>query len=265
MSDDNVIVNQPDRHLEAVSWRPEFDRMNDPSTPALERAAFWWEHMAAWLAVDCGPAFNLREHNCRRALYSLARAIVDAELTPRVEALADPIAVSGRGPAIALLKRVVLVEHRHAEHVLIDQELRRLIASVIDDWRGEIAHFARQTLSHSLRREVLGDERATSDQSVSSAPSGLPDSTEPVMAGECPVDDRDREEKVRAALAALLTIGPNATRIADAVGVPRTTLLGWETFRLHYDRAKRDAEARKTARRGNRTGASDFEADQDDD
>ncbi len=72
----------------------------------------------------------------------------------------------------------------------------------------------------------------------------------------------DREALERAALAALLTVGPNASEIARQVGVPRGTLLGWPIFRAHYDRVKADAEANRNNRRGSRSGSSDF-ADND--
>lgn len=69
-----------------------------------------------------------------------------------------------------------------------------------------------------------------------------------------------RKNKETLALAALLTIGPNATQIAKQIGVPRGTLLGWDTFREKYDAAKADAEARKIGRqRGRRAGNGDFE------
>jgi hypothetical protein len=61
-----------------------------------------------------------------------------------------------------------------------------------------------------------------------------------------------------------MTVGPNATRIAREVGVPRGTLLGWPEFRERYDRMKADGEAAKwSRRRGRRAGDRDFEADED--
>jgi hypothetical protein len=69
----------------------------------------------------------------------------------------------------------------------------------------------------------------------------------------------DRIDKERQALAALLTIGPNVSRIAREVGVPRTTLLGWPQFRECYERAKEDAERRRRSLRGRRAGDRDFE------
>lgn len=72
----------------------------------------------------------------------------------------------------------------------------------------------------------------------------------------------DREARERAALAALLTVGPNAAEIARRVEVKRTTLLGWPEFRKHYDRAKVEAAANRRARRGRRAGAADFADDE---
>lgn len=74
-----------------------------------------------------------------------------------------------------------------------------------------------------------------------------------------PSDGQDREARERAALAQLLLIGPNAKRIAEMIHVPRTTLLGWPTFRTYYDKARADAQSRKLALSGRRSGASDFE------
>jgi hypothetical protein len=65
------------------------------------------------------------------------------------------------------------------------------------------------------------------------------------------------------ALAELLLIGPNATKIAEKLGVPRTTLLGWRTFREHYNLAKREAATRRQGHRGRRAGERDFEAEED--
>jgi hypothetical protein len=75
--------------------------------------------------------------------------------------------------------------------------------------------------------------------------------------------DRDRSVLERMALAELLTTGPNASQIAKRLGVPRTTLLGWPTFRDLYDRAKQDQEiAKRSRRRGRRAGRKDFEAEE---
>jgi hypothetical protein len=66
------------------------------------------------------------------------------------------------------------------------------------------------------------------------------------------------------ALAELQVIGPNATKIAEAIGVKRTTLLGWPTFRKYYDRAKQQSEvAKRSRRRGRRAGDRDFEVEED--
>lgn len=72
----------------------------------------------------------------------------------------------------------------------------------------------------------------------------------------------DRSTLERLALAELILIGPNATKIAAKVGVPRGTLLGWPTFRDAYDRAKVGREANKRSRRrGRRAGDRDFVTD----
>jgi hypothetical protein len=72
----------------------------------------------------------------------------------------------------------------------------------------------------------------------------------------------DRDIKERMALAELLLIGPNATKIAQKIGVKRTTLLGWQTFRENYDRAKQNSEvAKQSRRRGRRAGDRVFDTD----
>ena len=53
-------------------------------------------------------------------------------------------------------------------------------------------------------------------------------------------------DKKTQAIAALLIIGPNASKIAESVGVPRGTLLGWPEFRQRYDQVKADAKNRKS-------------------
>jgi hypothetical protein len=74
----------------------------------------------------------------------------------------------------------------------------------------------------------------------------------------------DRDTLERLAIAELLIIDPNANRIAKRIGVPRSTLQGWPTFQEYYDRMKKDAEARRQERRGQRAGERDFEADEED-
>jgi hypothetical protein len=66
------------------------------------------------------------------------------------------------------------------------------------------------------------------------------------------------------AMAVLLTIGPNAKKIAEKVGVPRTTLLGWETFKAAYDKKKGEAEAEKENRK-RRLKSADQDTDETDD
>ncbi len=82
--------------------------------------------------------------------------------------------------------------------------------------------------------------------------------------GDCQKAQDDRSIKARMALAELLTSGPNATRIAERIGVNRTTLLGWPEFREQYDKAKLNREVAKRARRrGRRAGNGDFEVVED--
>jgi hypothetical protein len=54
-------------------------------------------------------------------------------------------------------------------------------------------------------------------------------------------------------------IGTNASAIADKLGVPRTTLLGWSEFRKRYDQLREQGvAAKRRRRRGRRAGANDF-------
>ncbi len=62
--------------------------------------------------------------------------------------------------------------------------------------------------------------------------------------GESATATQNMDKKTQA-LAALLTIGPNASRIARTIGVPRSTLLGWPVFRLRYDQVKADGATRR--------------------
>ena len=75
--------------------------------------------------------------------------------------------------------------------------------------------------------------------------------------------DDERKRQVTHALACLLTFGPNASRIAKEVGVPRTTLLGWTEFRERYDQVKADSKLAKGSRRRGRRAGRDFEVDED--
>ena len=77
--------------------------------------------------------------------------------------------------------------------------------------------------------------------------------------------DEERDVRIRMALVELLRIGPNAKQIAERIGVPRATLLGWAEFRDHYDRAKANQEvARQSRRRGRPAGERDFKVTDED-
>jgi hypothetical protein len=98
------------------------------------------------------------------------------------------------------------------------------------------------------------------------APPLAPSGTNRQVEAARPADDHEteRRRKVMLALACLLTIGPNATRIAREVGVPRGTLLGWQAFRERYEQMKADIELRKRSRRrGRHANDRDFEADEE--
>jgi hypothetical protein len=92
----------------------------------------------------------------------------------------------------------------------------------------------------------LGDAPPATKQDNAIGANDTP--TLPALATDC---DRDAERglKERLALAELLLHGPNATRIARSIGVPRPTLLGWPKFREHYDRLKQKQQEEKEERR----------------
>jgi hypothetical protein len=86
------------------------------------------------------------------------------------------------------------------------------------------------------------------------------DSSEKVPAPPLSPEREQKQILEPMAMALLLTIGPNAKQIAQKVGVPRTTLLSWPTFKAAYDKKKAEAATEKEKRRQRlRT------ADQDDD
>src|SRR5262249_52631889 len=60
-----------------------------------------------------------------------------------------------------------------------------------------------------------------------------------------------RSQKEDRAIVLLLKIGPNVSKIAQQVGVKRTTLLGWRRVRECLEKAKAQAEFN---RRGTRRG-----------
>ena len=93
--------------------------------------------------------------------------------------------------------------------------------------------------------------------------------TEKVLAAVKPLvkANGERESKQileQMAMALLLTIGPNAKKIAEKVGVPRTTLMSWETFKAAYDKKKGEAQAEMEKRR-RRLKSADQDTDETDD
>ncbi len=97
----------------------------------------------------------------------------------------------------------------------------------------------------------------------SSSPAGGQDAEEENPA-EPDATDKNADRKIleRLAIAALLIEGPNATRIAQSIGVKRTTMLGWPTFREQYDKAKNQrAEEREARRRRLRNGELDEDSE----
>jgi hypothetical protein len=107
-------------------------------------------------------------------------------------------------------------------------------------------------------------ERAAPDEAAVESPMpAAPEVVAQVPEPSTSTPSEERELKERLALAELLTTGPNASQIAAKLGVPRTTLLGWPTFREHYDRLKKDAEVRRQQHRGRKAGERDFEAGED--
>jgi hypothetical protein len=74
------------------------------------------------------------------------------------------------------------------------------------------------------------------------------------------VPTAERPDPLDHALALLLTVGPNAKKIAREVGVPLSTLRGWPKFREHYSQLRAAGERAKRGRpRGRRAGGRDFE------
>lgn len=95
-----------------------------------------------------------------------------------------------------------------------------------------------------------------------------PEPQQPVTAGK-PAGEVQTEaglDKETLAIAALLTIGPNVSRIAIAVGVPRTTLLGWQQFREQLAKVRAASEREKQSRRrsGYKSDDGTFDAWQED-
>ncbi len=73
----------------------------------------------------------------------------------------------------------------------------------------------------------------------------------------------DRKAKINSALALLLTIGPNAAKIARRIGVKRQTLQGWKEFEEQYQKAKSDGCSRRNSMRGSRSGSNDFASNEE--
>ena len=67
-------------------------------------------------------------------------------------------------------------------------------------------------------------------------------------------------DKETAAIAALLTVGPNVSKISRIVGVPRTTIYSWPKFREALARIDASGAARRGAMPRGRKVADTFEA-----
>jgi hypothetical protein len=142
------------------------------------------------------------------------------------------------------------------------------------DWLRQ-AWCSLQQIAELVEREQAsrrGEGHHPTDQNQQAAPSAAGPNTEVAPAllggdhqrqGTPPAAGVvERKQKQTLALACLLRIGPNATRIAREVGVPRGTLLGWPEFRQYYDQMKIDQQAARESRgRGRRAGKRDFEVD----
>jgi hypothetical protein len=121
-------------------------------------------------------------------------------------------------------------------------------------------------LAQNTPHTTAGAPAPATSPAVESPPtSALADADQQQGAARSSADrENERRTKVTRALACLLTIGPNATRIAKEIGVPRGTLLGWPAFRERYNQMKTNIEAAKSGRRrGRRAGDRDFEVDED--
>lgn len=75
----------------------------------------------------------------------------------------------------------------------------------------------------------------------------------------------DRLALENAAIAMLMAVGPNVSKIAKEMGVPRATLYGWSRFREVLDRTSSQGEAARNRRRGGRDRGDDFYARPGDD
>jgi hypothetical protein len=147
---------------------------------------------------------------------------------------------------------------RHDPRRLLEITRKRLVdlSEAIDE----------EKLLLALRRAITADAQAAGGGQSDKAKKARADSEEksPGIEGNT---DRKAEQQIkeRMALAELLTVGPNASRIAREVGVSRTTLLGWKTFREHYDRAKDQQRKDTEDRRRRLLRGDDDEDDSDDD
>jgi hypothetical protein len=122
-----------------------------------------------------------------------------------------------------------------------------------DKWWAIVEHFARHEpvnlaeLSSLLYKEFV---KATGQHGPRAGGPMRPEQPQP--------------DKRTLALAALARIGPNVAKIAREINVPRTTLLGWPTFRQALDKMRATGEkARRSRRRGRRAGDRDFEVEED--
>jgi hypothetical protein len=150
------------------------ERVNNPTTPADERARFWWDELAAVVTRRNGPlprsgqlrgdgilerhaprvVEKIRNNYARELISNLALAMVEAGLAPLVQALRGE--VGGRMIVLPLLKRAIVdIAMVYPEELAADPMLDSLTSDLVNN-----KYRSHQTLD-GLRAALL-DAPATS-------------------------------------------------------------------------------------------------------
>jgi hypothetical protein len=245
------------------------DVLNSKAWKAVEAA---WSH-ASRLAVRCGLEQEVPSTHTGATLLHVLRAEPPAGVE-RLRLLRDALRILATGRPPSTLRELQTCMAAWRSNGLVCEQILRSVPERSGLERAFRRLFPQSSFHGAEAAEYLAGwlaehERAT-DVDVWKLP--LSEAVEMLKPPAIPpppphVTEIDRREDrvilVRMAQAELLIEGPNASKIAGKIGVPRTTLLGWPEFREYYERAKERLRADMDARR-KRLRRGDEDSDDED-
>jgi hypothetical protein len=127
------------------------ERVNNPATPAHERACYWWDELVAVATRTDGPlprsgylkrngflerhspivVCSIRESYARELVCKLAMALTQARLAPLVQSLTHE--VDGRKVVLPLLKQAVYIAERRPSELAVNSELNDGITDLLNN------------------------------------------------------------------------------------------------------------------------------------